>query len=100
LYKNSVCGYAHRETPQPPAWLCTTAERVAAKTVRAIYRNQPIALVGGAAYVLYYAKRVAPSVFYALHGLGRAKNMRSKLAEGALGKAEVGDAKEKRRRAA
>jgi NAD(P)-dependent dehydrogenase (short-subunit alcohol dehydrogenase family) len=35
LYKNSGCGYGDRETPHPPAWLCTTPDCVAAKTVRA-----------------------------------------------------------------
>jgi len=78
LYKNSGCGYSDRETPHPPAWLCTTAERVAAKTIAAIYRNQAVALVGGAAHLLYYSKRLAPSIFYALHSVGRARNMRQK----------------------
>jgi NAD(P)-dependent dehydrogenase (short-subunit alcohol dehydrogenase family) len=81
LYKSAECGYADRETPHPPAWICTTAERVAAKTVRAIYRNHAVSLVGGAAYLLYYAKRVAPSVFYALHGIGRGKNARKRASE-------------------
>ena len=80
LYKNAGCGYVDRQAPQPPAWLCTTADRVAAKTVRAIYRNQAVTLVGGAAHLLYYAKRFAPGIFYALHGIGRAKNLRQKKA--------------------
>ncbi|HMC10052.1 MAG TPA: hypothetical protein VKH44_02135, partial [Pirellulaceae bacterium] len=81
LYKSSGCGYANRETPHPPAWICTTADRVADKTVRAIYRNHAITLVGAAAYLLYYSKRFAPSVFYAMHGIGRAKNLQNKLSE-------------------
>jgi short-subunit dehydrogenase len=80
LYKNSPCGYTHRDTPQPPAWLCTTADCVAAKTVRAIYRNQAVALVGLTAHLLYYSKRAAPWVFYALHNIGRGKRVREKLA--------------------
>jgi 3-oxoacyl-[acyl-carrier protein] reductase len=79
LYKNSACGYADRETPQPPAWACTTPQRVAEKTIRAIYRNHAISLVGTAAYVLYYCKRFAPGIFYAMHSIGRAKNLRNKL---------------------
>ena len=79
LYKSSGCGYADRETPHPPAWACTTPERVAEKTIRAIYRNQAIALVGAAAYVLYYGKRLAPGIFYAMHGIGRGKNLQNKL---------------------
>jgi NAD(P)-dependent dehydrogenase (short-subunit alcohol dehydrogenase family) len=79
LYKNSACGYADRETPHPPPWACTTPQRVAKKTIRAIYRNQPISLVGIAAYVLYYCKRFAPGIFYAMHNIGRAKNLRNKV---------------------
>jgi len=81
LYRAAGCGYADRETPQPPAWLCTTADRVASKTVRAIYRNQALALVGASAYLLYYGKRIAPSVFYALHGFGRSRNIQRKAAK-------------------
>ena len=82
LYKNSGCGYANRETPHPPAWLCTTPERVAAKTIRAIYGNHALTLVGAASYLLYYSKRLAPSIFYALHNVGRSKNLRSKSKPG------------------
>jgi NAD(P)-dependent dehydrogenase (short-subunit alcohol dehydrogenase family) len=78
LYKKSGCGYADRETPHPPAWLCTTADRVSARTVRAIYRNEAVTLVGAAAQLLYYSKRFAPSLVYALHDIGRRKNMQRK----------------------
>jgi NAD(P)-dependent dehydrogenase (short-subunit alcohol dehydrogenase family) len=100
LYKSAGCGYVHRETPHPPAWLCTTAERVAAKTVRAIYRNQAVTLVGAAAHLLYYSKRLAPSVFYALHGIGRTKNVRQKLGDAAAGAALTGPRPTNRSRAA
>src|SRR5262245_33258387 len=79
LYKSSPCGYRDRETPPPPAWLYTTDDRVAAKTVRAIYRNQAVALVGLAAYLLHYSKRLAPWAFYALHTIGRGKRVREKF---------------------
>jgi len=79
LYKNSGCAYPDRETPSPPTWACTTPQRVAEKTIRAIYRNHAISLVGTAAYVLYYCKRFAPDIFYAMHSIGRAKNLRNKL---------------------
>jgi len=100
LYKNSGCGYANRETPHPPEWLCTTADRVAAKTVRAIYKNHALSLVGLAAYLLYYAKRLAPSVFYTLHGIGRAKNLRHKLTGAARHIMVTRGANGKRKRAA
>jgi short-subunit dehydrogenase len=78
LYKNSPCGYRDRDTPSPPAWLCTTTDRVAAKTIRAIYRNQAVTLVGLAAHLLHYSKRLAPWAFYALHTIGRRRRVREK----------------------
>lgn len=89
LYKSSGCGYANRDTPHPPAWLCTTPDRVAAKTIRAIYRNHAISLVGLAAHLLYHSKRLAPSIFYALHQLGRTKNLRRKTSESAAKPSET-----------
>ena len=79
LYKNAPSGNAGRQTPAPPAWICTTPERVAAAAVRAIYRNQAIRFVGLSAHLLHYTKRLAPWVFYLLHGIGRRKNLQRKL---------------------
>jgi short-subunit dehydrogenase len=83
LYKNAGCGYRNRQTPSPPAWLCTRAEIVADRTLRAIRRNQAVAVVGGMAQLLYYAKRFVPWVFYAMHTIGRGKKMREKAAKAA-----------------
>ena len=82
LYRSAPCGYSHRETPLPPAWLCTTAERVAAKTIRSIYRNRAVTFVGPAAHLLYYSKRLVPWAFYLLHNIGRSKRIKSKQAHG------------------
>jgi short-subunit dehydrogenase len=79
LYKNAPCGNAGKGTPAPPAWICTTPERVAAAAVRAIYRNKAVALVGLAAHLLHYSKRLAPWLFYCLHDIGRMKGIRRKL---------------------
>jgi len=79
LYQNAGCSYTDRQTPQPPAWACTTPERVAAATVRAIYRNQGLAIVGLTAHLLYYAKRFVPALFSGLHTIGRGKRVRKKF---------------------
>ncbi len=100
LYKNSGCAYPDREAPNPPAWACTTPERVAEKTVRAIYRNHAISLVGIAAYVLYYCKRFAPGMFYAMHSIGRARNLRNKLQKLSAAPAAIDEPKEVSNRAA
>jgi short-subunit dehydrogenase len=74
LYKSAPNSYKGRETPEPPAWLCTTSERVAEATVRAIYRNRPVTLVSPMAWLLYYGKRIAPWVFYTLHHFGQKRD--------------------------
>lgn len=70
LYENSTCGYADRKMPMPPAWICTTPEVVAEATLRAIYRNQAVAIVSPMAWGLYYLKRLAPWFFNILHHFG------------------------------
>jgi 3-oxoacyl-[acyl-carrier protein] reductase len=85
LYKNCPSGNEGRDTPSPPAWICTTEERVAAQAIRAIYRNQAVTVVGWSALVLYYAKRLIPWLFYALHDIGRSKSLRRKRAAHAAG---------------
>ncbi|MCU0880993.1 MAG: SDR family oxidoreductase [Pirellulaceae bacterium] len=77
LYRASETSYTDRDTPEPPAWLCTTPERVAGATIRAIYRNKAIALVSPMAWLLYYSKRLAPWIFYTLHHFGQ-KRKKSK----------------------
>jgi NAD(P)-dependent dehydrogenase (short-subunit alcohol dehydrogenase family) len=74
LYKSAPNSYKGRETPEPPAWLCTTPERVAEAAVRAIYRNRAVALVSPMAWLLYYSKRLAPWVFYTLHRFGQKRD--------------------------
>jgi short-subunit dehydrogenase len=79
LYRNAPCGSAGKGTPSPPAWICTTPERVAEAVVRAIYQNRAITFVGLSAHLLHYSKRLAPWIFYWLHNIGRSKGIRRKL---------------------
>jgi NAD(P)-dependent dehydrogenase (short-subunit alcohol dehydrogenase family) len=74
LYKSAANSYKNRETPEPPAWLCTTPERVAEATIRAIYRNQPVTFVSPMAWLLQYAKRLTPWIFYTLHHFGQKRD--------------------------
>jgi short-subunit dehydrogenase len=74
LYKSAPNSYKGRETPQPPAWLCTTPQRVAEATVRAIYRNRAVTFVSPMAWLLYYSKRFAPWIFHTLHHFGQKRD--------------------------
>jgi NAD(P)-dependent dehydrogenase (short-subunit alcohol dehydrogenase family) len=74
LYKSAASSYKDRKTPEPPAWLCTTPQRVAEATVRAIYRNRAVMFVSPMAWLLYYSKRLAPWIFYTLHHFGQKRD--------------------------
>jgi NAD(P)-dependent dehydrogenase (short-subunit alcohol dehydrogenase family) len=71
LYQSTPSGHKHKPTPLPPKWICTTPERVAAKTIKAIRRDKGLVLVSPVAYALYYAKRLCPWLLDGLHRVGK-----------------------------
>jgi short-subunit dehydrogenase len=67
------------ETKVPPAWLSTTPERVAKRTVRAVEGNRRIVVVTPLAHSLYWVRRFCPGVFdWACH-LGKRRATRKRL---------------------
>jgi short-subunit dehydrogenase len=76
LYDKLSCGDARKAAV--PHWVSTTPEKVAAKAIRAVYRNQRIALVTPVAYAGYYLKRFAPGLLDWLSHIGRGRAMRRK----------------------
>lgn len=50
----------------PSAWIMTTPERIAARAIRGIRRNQPIVVITPMARVLWFLKRLAPRLFLRL----------------------------------
>lgn len=60
LYEAAASGRPDRPVPSPPRWMCTTPERVAAITVKAIRRNRRQVLITPTAHVLFQLKRIAP----------------------------------------
>jgi NAD(P)-dependent dehydrogenase (short-subunit alcohol dehydrogenase family) len=78
LYASSPSGHKKKPTPEPPRYICTTAVRVANKTIRAIRGNRGLAPVGGLAYALYFTKRLAPGLLDVIQQFGRRKRMKKK----------------------
>ena len=62
-------------TKAPSKWMCTTPERVADYTIKAIKRNQPRVTIDRFGGLLYYAKRSLPGLFDFLLTLGRSKRV-------------------------
>jgi short-subunit dehydrogenase len=60
LYASAQSGKKSGTAPEPPAWICTTPERVARAAVRAIRRNRRLVLLTPLAHLLWNVKRFAP----------------------------------------
>jgi 3-oxoacyl-[acyl-carrier protein] reductase len=57
-----VNGRSGKPPTPPPAWIFTSPEKVAAKTVAAIRRNRGVVVVTPAARLLWWLKRLSPGV--------------------------------------
>ena len=62
FFQNMPSDRGHGNAPRPPAWICSTPDQVAVAGMRAIRRNQGLALVGKSAYAAYYLKRFCPGL--------------------------------------
>lgn len=63
IYQKSPRIGSSRQVKTPPAWLTTTPEKIAAKAIRAIQKNQPLVVVTPLAKFLWFCKRMTPSLF-------------------------------------
>jgi short-subunit dehydrogenase len=58
---------------RPPDWITTSAAQVARRAVRAIRRNQPLVVMTPAARLVWWAKRLAPSLWLRIAGMRRGR---------------------------
>jgi 3-oxoacyl-[acyl-carrier protein] reductase len=92
LFTSMVEPDSPRPVRLPPRWICATPERVAVKAVRAIYRDQRIALVTPLAYLAYYGRWLAPGFVDAVYRLGRRRCVRARQARLAAASAQASPA--------
>jgi short-subunit dehydrogenase len=97
LYTSAMSGKPGKAVPTPPAWICTTEERVAAAAVQAILHNKRMVLLTPLAHVLYSLKRFAPWFLDFLNHIGR---KRKKLSSSGGSKELPGDNDTRANRAA
>jgi short-subunit dehydrogenase len=62
LFDRGMVGASETAFKPPPAWLCATPEKVAAKAIRGIQRNRRMVLVTPLAHALHTFKRFFPSL--------------------------------------
>jgi short-subunit dehydrogenase len=62
LFDRGMVGKSETAFKPPPAWLCATPEKVAAKAIRGIKRNRRMVLVTPLAHLLFTCKRLFPGL--------------------------------------
>ena len=65
--------YGDGRLRQPPHWLCTSADYVARKAIKAIARNKRLTLVTPLAHLAHWVQRLTPGVIDALYRIGRTR---------------------------
>lgn len=81
LYTSAISGKKDKPVPNPPRWICTTEEKVAAAAIRAIQRNQRMVLLTPLAHVLFNVKKFAPWLLDLMNHFGR-KRKRADMSKG------------------
>jgi short-subunit dehydrogenase len=79
LYQSAQSSRSDKAVPSPPRWMCTTPERVASITLKAIRRDRRQVLITPTAHLLYQLKRFAPGLIDFVNRFSR-KGRRRNLA--------------------
>lgn len=78
LYDSAESSRTDKAVPNPPAWVCTTAEKVAAKTVAAMKKNKRQVLITPMAHGLFQMKKFVPGIIDIANQFSRKKKRRIK----------------------
>lgn len=73
LYKSCASAKADKAVPEPPRWLCSSIDTVAASAVKALRRNPRRMLIGPLAHMLVWANWLVPGVLDFLNRFSRKK---------------------------
>ena len=77
LYRNADSSRPDKPIPEPPRWLCSSIDTVAAGAIKAIRRNKRQLLIGPLAHLLSWLNWLAPGVIDFLNHFSRGKKKRS-----------------------
>ena len=76
LYRNADSSRPDKPIPEPPRWLCSSIDTVAAGAIKAIRRNKRQLLIGPLAHLLSWLNWLAPGVIDVLNHFSRGKKRR------------------------
>ena len=77
LYRTADSSRPDKPIPEPPRWLCSSIDTVAAGAIKAIRRNKRQLLIGPLAHLLSWLNWLAPGVIDFLNHFSRGKKKRS-----------------------
>jgi 3-oxoacyl-[acyl-carrier protein] reductase len=63
IFQSALSNRDGKPVRVPPWWLCTSSEKIAARAVEAIRRNEGLVLVSPMAHLLWFLKRLSPGLF-------------------------------------
>jgi len=81
LYTSAISGKKDKPVPSPPAWICTTEEKVAVAAMKALHRNSRMVLLTPLAHVVWNVKKFAPWLLDWMNHLGRKKKRKQIAAD-------------------
>jgi short-subunit dehydrogenase len=62
LFASSAHGRDRHSPKRPPRWMMTSADKVAARAIKAIYRDEPLVVMQHYAKAIHLAKRFVPGL--------------------------------------
>jgi short-subunit dehydrogenase len=82
IFQAAMNGRGSKPLRVPPRWLCSTPEKIAARAVKAIRRNEGLVLISPMSHLLWFLKRLSPG-FVAF--LARRRSKKKKAQQTAAG---------------
>jgi short-subunit dehydrogenase len=77
IFQAAMNGRSSKPIRVPPGWLCSSPEKIAARAVKAIRRNEGLVLVSPMSHLLWFLKRLSPG-FVAFLARRRGKKDKAK----------------------
>ncbi|MEM8945865.1 MAG: SDR family oxidoreductase [Planctomycetota bacterium] len=78
LFATAPLGADRQQQKTPPSWMLTTPEKIAARSIKAVYRNEAQVVMQPYAKLAHWGKRLIPGVYDWAHHLSRKRKTRRK----------------------
>ena len=84
LFETAPLGADRKEQKQPPLWMLTTPEKIAARAIKAVYRNEAQVVMQPYAKLAHLGKRLVPGLYDWANRLSRKRSKPTVAADTAV----------------